>query len=69
MNMIQVLKHIANTSVNTFSPAIMSIRPLFEEICIGKAKSRTYRAPQQERVKHLKRQPPKAKADPPLSIL
>ena len=53
MNMIQVLKRIANTSVNTFSLAIMSIRPLFEEICIGKAKSRTYRAPGQERVKSL----------------
>jgi hypothetical protein len=52
--MIQVLKRIANTSVNTFPLAIMSIRPLFEEICIGKAKSRTYRAPRQERVKHQK---------------
>jgi len=29
MNMIHVLKRIANTSVNTFSLAIMSIRPLF----------------------------------------
>ena len=51
--MIQVLKRIANTSVNTFPLAIMSIRPLFEEICIGKAKSRTYRAPRQERVKGM----------------
>ena len=51
MNMIQVLKRIANTSVNTFSLAIMSIRPLYEEIWTGNAKSRTYRAPRQERVK------------------
>jgi hypothetical protein len=44
MNMFQVLKRIANTSVNTFPLAIMSIRPLFkEEICNGKAKSHTSR--------------------------
>jgi hypothetical protein len=36
--MIQVLKCIANTSVNTFPLPIMSIRPLLEEIWTGNAK-------------------------------
>jgi hypothetical protein len=52
MNMIQVLKRIANTSVNTFSFAIMSIRPLFEEIWTGNAICRTNVVPRQERVKN-----------------
>jgi hypothetical protein len=52
MNMIQVLKRIANTSVNTFSLAIMSIRPLFEEIWTGNAICRTNVVPRQERVNH-----------------
>jgi hypothetical protein len=51
MNMIQVLKRIANTSVNTFPLAIMSIRPLFEEIWTGNAICRTNVVPRQERVK------------------
>ena len=49
--MIQVLKCIANTSVNTFSLAIMSIRPLFEEIGTGKAIRRTNVLSWHERVK------------------
>jgi hypothetical protein len=49
--MIQVLKRIANTSVNTFSLAIMSIRPLFKEIWTVNTIWRTNDVPRQERVK------------------
>ncbi len=52
--MIQVLKRIANTSVNTFSLAIMSIRPLFEEIWTSNAICRTNVVPRQERVNEKK---------------
>ncbi len=49
--MIQVLKRIANTSVNTFLLAIMSIRPLFKEIWTVNTIWRTNDVPRQERVK------------------
>jgi hypothetical protein len=51
--MTQVLKHIANTSVNTFSLPIMSIRPLLEEIWTGNDKWRTNDVPRRERVNRL----------------
>ena len=47
--MIQVLKRIANTSVNTFPLPIMSIRPLLEEIWTSNAKWFTNDVPRQER--------------------